>query len=439
MQKRRIDTIFAGLSLFAMFLGAGNIIFPPYMGAQSGDMWWLSSLGFVVTGTSLPLLGVLAVANVGGTADAISARVSHRFAHVFNTLILIFIGPLFAIPRTAATTIEMSILPYMPQANPKWVLLVGSALFFIICLAFALSENSVIDTIGRYLTPILAGFMLFLIITAVFRPPGTPVPPAVGLDNFFYNGFKTGYQTMDGMGSIVLGGTVALSLMQKGYQGAELKRSLRTVALIAGLGLGIVYIGFAYIGAAGSGVLQNIHQYPVLTVKAVQILAGQTGQVVLSLVIFFACLTTATGLIATLGTYFRELLKHRFSYRQVAIVVTLISFAISTLGVDSIVGLAEPILEVMYPVVIVLIILNLFGHRIHSNMAFKGAVYATIAISIIMFLSFVPLTSLFAKRVLFEIPLGEEGFPYLIPAAVGLIIGWFIEMFWARRRKERDV
>ncbi|MDO5733573.1 MAG: branched-chain amino acid transport system II carrier protein [Eubacteriales bacterium] len=433
MRQRSKDTIYAGLALFAMFLGAGNIIFPPYMGARTGSMWWLSTLGFVLTGTGLPLLGVLAVSKAGGTADAISSRVSPNFAKVFNTLILIFIGPLFCIPRTAATTVELSVVPYLPNLHRQSLTLVVAGIFFALCLSFALSENSVIDRMGKYLTPVLAAFMFFLIILAVVRPAGSPVAPLPEMHNFFYTGFKTGYQTMDGMGSIVLGGTVALTLMQKGYRDRELQRSLNYVALIAGVGLGIVYVGFSWIGASGSATLQGMQSYADLTVSAVQQMAGLTGQIFLSLLIFFACMTTATGLIVTLAKYFKILFNGRLSYRCLAIIVTLISYAVSSMGVDGIVNLAEPVLDLMYPAVIVLIILNLFGPKIRHDKAFRGAVYGTLLTSFIMFLSYLPKTAKLAREILTTIPLGEQGFPYLIPAAIGLIIGTLIERFYGAK------
>lgn len=426
MRHRTRDTITAGLALFAMFLGAGNIIFPPFLGAQTGSMWWLATLGFVITGTGLPLLGVLAVSKAGGTADAISERVSPGFAKVFNTLILIFIGPLFAIPRTAATTVELSMLPYLPQFDHKTLLYVGGGLFFLICLGFAISENNAIDRLGKYLTPILAFFMFALIIISIVKPAGRPVAPVIQR-NFFYHGFTTGYQTMDGMGSIILGGTVALTLMTKGYKDRELERSLNWVALIAGLGLGAVYVGFAWIGASGSGMLQGIENHTELTVAAVNNLAGMTGQILLSAIIFFACMTTATGLIVTFAEYFKTLLNGRLSYQALAVIVTILAYLVSTLGVESIIKLAAPILEVMYPVVIVLIILNMLGKRVKHRKAFQGAVFATLAISAIMALTFVPRTSELATGVLKMIPLGKEGFPYLIPAALGLLVGGLIE------------
>ncbi len=426
MRDRTRDTLTAGLALFAMFLGAGNIIFPPFLGAQTGSMWWLSTLGFVITGVGLPLVGVLAVSKAGGTADAISERISPGFAKVFNTLILIFIGPLFAIPRTAATTVELSMLPYLPQVGHQTLLYVGGGLFFLICLGFAISENDAIDRLGKYLTPILAFFMFALIIIAIVKPAGKPIAPAIQR-NFFYHGFTTGYQTMDGMGSLILGGTVALTLMTKGYKDRELQRSLNWVAIIAGIGLGTVYIGFSWIGASGSALLQGIDNHTELTVAAVNNLAGMAGQILLSAIIFFACMTTATGLIVTFAEYFKTLLKGRLSYRALTVIVTILAYLVSTMGVESIINLAAPVLEVMYPVVIVLIILNMMGEKVRHRKAFQGAVYATLAISAIMALTFLPRTKVIATGVLEMIPLGKQGFPYLIPAAIGLVVGGLIE------------
>ena len=430
MNKKVKDTLVVGMALFAMFLGAGNIIFPPFMGVNTGNLWWLAFIGYALTGTGMPMLGVLALSKVGGDSNNISKRVSIKFAAVLNTLILLFIGPLFAIPRTAATTMELSIQPYLGDVvSPGIIKFVGGAIFFIICLSLAISENNVIDRIGAILTPILVVFLLTMIVMSVVKPIGTPGEPA-RTTNIFYYGFSTGYQTMDGMGSIVMGGSAAFALMRKGYSREETSGMLKYVAMIAGIGLTVVYMGFTWIGASASKMFANAEnlEHSDLTVQVVKLLGGNFGQALLAGIIFFACVTTATGLIVTASDYFSHLFKDKVSYRMIAIIVTVISYAISTIGVQNIITIAGPVLEVIYPVVIVLIILNLFNEKIRFDYAFRGAVFATIAVAIVIGLTFIPSAKEAAQNILNQIPLGSEGFGYIVPAVVGLIVGFGLEI-----------
>lgn len=422
--QRTKDIFVVGFALFAMFLGAANIIFPPFMGAQAGSNWIWACLGFVLTGTGLPVLGVIALAKAGGSADDVSKRVSPRFAQIFNVILVIFIGPLFCVPRTAATTVELSVLPFLPETVSKQaVLLIGSAVFFGICLFFVLSPNSAIDKIGRYLTPLLLIFLLSLIVLAIVRPIATPV--AAVIDKPVHYGFTTGYQTMDAMAAIVFGGAIYSSLLTKGYTRTEAQRMMWPVALLCGLGTMTVYLGFAWIGASGSAALQAYSEKTVLTVQAIHLLAGTPGRIMLAAIIFLACCTTAIGLLMTAANVFLELkiFKGRVSYRSMALALTAISYLVSIMGVEGIVMLAAPVLELMYPVVIVLIALNLMGVRIRYDYAFHGALIATLPAAILNILRLFLMTKPFADAWLVHFPLGDAGFGCFIPAIFGAFFG----------------
>ncbi len=436
-QNRTKDLLVVSFALFSMFLGAGNIIFPPYMGAMAGSDWTLASLGFVLTGTGLPMLGIIAVAKAGGSAQKFCARVSPIFATVLTTIILTFIGPLFAIPRTAATAVELAILPFMPASiDPNTLLTVGALIFFVICLFFILSPNSVIDRLGAFLTPFLLIFLAIIIGIGIFKPIGEPIAPApdrMGTGVFHY-GFSTGYQTMDALASIVFGGTVAMTLQQKGYEGKSKESIMRKVAGLAGLGTMAVYVGFAWIGASGSGQLQTIPDRTSLTVTAIKLLSGNFGQILLALIIFLACLTTAIGCLLTASDYFTSLFKNRFSYKTVAVTLTLLSYLVSIMGVEGIINLSTPLLEIIYPVVIVLIALNLLGQKlVPYDEVFIGGVIAAIPFGVIQALKTITVTKPTAEEILVHVPLGPQGFAFLIPALLGCIIGWFVGKSRARK------
>lgn len=433
--KRTRDIFVIGFALFAMFLGAANIIFPPFMGAMSGKYWYLACLGFAITGTGLPVLGVVATAKAGGTADGACSKVSLQFSRILNVLLVLFIGPLFAVPRTAATTVELSVIPFLPASFPldtRLTLALASLIFFSICLFFILKPGNAIDRIGTVLTPFLVLFLFTLILLAVFSPIDRPGPAAEGYSQakLFHFGFTTGYQTMDAMGAIVFGGTIFKALRSKGYSQRESSRMMWPIALVCGIGTLSVYMGFAWIGASGSQLLQGIGEKTQLTVQAVRALAGLPGMILLALIIFLACCTTAIGLILSATDYFYELFKRRFSYRKIALILTSIAYLISIMGVEGIIGLASPVLELLYPIVIVLILLNLFGSRVRYRTVFRVALIAAAPVAILNVLRLYFVTRPVADAWLPYFPLGDAGFGCFIPALLGAFFGdW-----WAKSR-----
>lgn len=429
MRNRTKDLFIIGFALFAMFLGAGNIIFPPFMGAVAGGEWPLASLGFILTGTGLPMLGVIAVAKAGGTANDFSKRVSQTFAIAMTTIILTFIGPLFAIPRTAATAVELSLVPFLPERfDPKTILVVGALGFFLICLYFVLSPNNVIDRIGSILTPMLLLFLVTLIVIAIVKPIGKPgAADLARVDaSIFHYGFSTGYQTMDALASIVFGGTIAHTIWKKGYKDRQATHLMTGVAMVAGLGTMLVYLGFTWIGASGSEQLQVFTDRTKLTVASVELLAGTFGQILLALIIFLACLTTAIGLLLTAGEYFTELFKGKIVFRKMVLILVLISYLVSIMGVEGIINLSTPLLEIIYPVAIVLIVLNLIGEKIPYDEVFIGGVIGAIPFGVVQALKTIAVTRPTAEAILTHVPLGPQGFSFVIPSVAGCIIGWWV-------------
>lgn len=424
-RQRFRDILLAGLALFAMFLGAGNIIFPPFAGVQAGSKWLVVALGFLITAAGLPLLGTFAVARLDGNSNRLCDRAWPVMGKVLNITIIIMIGPLFAIPRTAATTFEMSVLPFLPEAWPKPLLFIAcSALFFLVTLALSLSEGKVMDTIGGILSPLLILFLFVTIALSILKPVGAPMETALEGSHFYY-GFSSGYQTMDGIGSLVLSGTVASLLLRKGYSKQEAGRMMLPTALISGVLLAAVYLGYVWIGASAGSQLQGLSSRTAMLGQAAYLLAGPYGQMLLAAIILFACLTTSSGLVVTFANYFHGLLKGRVSYRALVILCTLVSFGISLIGVEGIISLAAPVLALIYPVCIMLILLNLLSRFIKRDGAIRGALIGTLSVMPLMLLCSIPATKALGDRLMGYLPLGDAGFGYLLPAALGFVIGHF--------------
>lgn len=68
MKKKLLDTIIIGFALFAIFFGAGNLIFPPYLGVTAGENWGIATLAFLISDPLLSIIAVMVVAALGGSA-----------------------------------------------------------------------------------------------------------------------------------------------------------------------------------------------------------------------------------------------------------------------------------------------------------------------------------------------------------------------------------
>ncbi len=427
MRKQNKDVLIAGLMLFAMFLGAGNVIFPPYVGVQTGSRWLLAAVGFLVTGAGLPLIGILSVSKAGGEADGMCQRAWPVLGKILNVTILLMIGPLFAIPRTAATTCEMSVLPFLPVGvNTKIVFVVVSAIFFLLTYFLTRSSSEGLDKIGSILSPLLIIFLFITIIISIVKPIGSPVNGKV-TENLFYYGVINGYQTMDGIGSIVMGGAVAFFIQKKGYNKEETISMLPKSALIAGILLGCVYLGYVWIGASGSANLMNFTDRTQMLSHASYMVAGPFGKILLALIIFFACLTTSSGLVITFSEYFAGLSKGKISRKNITLIAIIFSFVISLVGVEGIIKLSVPVLEIIYPLVVALIILNLFTNQIKSDYAFRGAMIGVIILLPAFALKYIPFTADFVNDLLSKCPLGKQGFAYIPFAVGGFIVGYIVD------------
>ncbi|VFQ46835.1 branched-chain amino acid transport system II carrier protein [Desulfoluna butyratoxydans] len=410
MNKEMKDIVVAGAALFAMFFGAGNLIFPPALGFLSGTSWFFCMLGFFITGVGLPILGVAALAKSGGSLDRFAGRVSPVFAKVMGTAIVLAIGPFLAIPRTGATVYEIGIKPLFSGVSP----LTASVAFFVVTLFFALKPSSIVDKIGKYLTPVLLLIIGLIIVKGVASPIGHPV--AKGLTQPLGRGFIEGYQTMDALASILFAGLVLSAIAAKGYKTAEEQISLTCKAgLIAGTGLMLVYGGLLFLGATGSGMFEEGISKSDLIVSITNTVLGSAGRTAMCLAVSAACLTTAIGLTAVVGSWFEKLSHGKLKYESVVIITAIFSTLISVSGVEKIVTFSVPLLIIAYPIVIVLIALTLWGSKL-SSAVYKGAVAGCLIVSVFDALSFLKVDTGAAGKLIAKLPFADAGFSWVLPA-----------------------
>lgn len=351
-------------------------------------------LGFMVTGVCFPILGTLASAKAGGTIQNLCKPLGKHFPNIYGALITLSIGPLLAIPRTAATTHEMSVVPIFGNINP----FITSIIFFSITLYFVLSPSGVIDKIGNILTPLLLVILLTMLVKSIVSPIG----PAIntGLTENIKNGFVGGYQTMDALGSVVMAVVVVNGLKSHGITDKkELYKTCKGVGLVALVGLAIVYGGFVYIGStAGTIASPDVSRVELLNLIAKNLL-GNLGSIVLGLAVMLACLTTSIGLTATFGEFFSETFEGKVSYKTLVIICVAFSCIMSVLGVETIVAIAVPLLTIFYPMTLNLIIISFFDKYLNKGF-YVGSLSFTLLWGIIEALETIkkPVTKILGER-----------------------------------------
>lgn len=420
MQRLQGRTLLlVGFTLFSMFFGAGNLIFPPYLGAQAGTHFWLAFAGFVVSAVVLPVLGVVAATRAGGLPQ-LASRVHPVFAQVFTMLVYLSIGPCLAIPRTASTSFEM----LTPLLGGGWtVQAVYSAVFFLAAFLVALRPERLTARLGRVLCPALLALILVLFAGCLLYPVAPQYAPASGAYQALpaAQGMLDGYQTMDALAGLNFGAVLALNIRALGVTDRqEIHRGAAGAGWVAAGLLLAVYGMLGHVGAlAGAAFPQCETGAQTLTALA-QALFGRGGQVLLAAIFLIACFNTCVGLLASVSDYFHGLWP-RLPYPALAAFFAVVSMLISNLGLASIIRLSTPVLNALYPVAILLILLPLVPGLGQRQAVYRWSIVLAAAQSTAAALPLGPLTAL-AER----LPLAQIGFGWLVPAAAGILIGWVL-------------
>ena len=383
MQKKSNEFVAIGLMLFALFFGAGNLIFPVFMGQNAGINVTWATLGFLITGVGLPFAGVLAVCYSGDDLQNLASRVAPWYGVAFTVLLYLTIGPFFAIPRTATVSYEIAIAPLLGPEVKTIGLYVFAFVFFALSWWLAITPGKMVSRIGKIITPLLLVFLAILIGASFMNPMGVPQAPT---DNYAtpvgaaVQGFLDGYNTMDALAALVFGVIVVQSVKMFGKTThEEITYSCLRAGLISTLIMAIIYGSLSLLGASSVqaiGIQEN--GAPVL-VQAAQFYFGQSGSLILGGIVILACLTTSVGLIASCAAYFNLLLP-KVNHVLWATVFSFVSFGIALFGLSTIISASIPVLMFLYPLTIVLILLALTG-KLHGG---AHSIYAwTIGLTVI--------------------------------------------------------
>ena len=402
------DIIVVGFALFSMFFGAGNVVFPPYLGMESGPQWLLGFSAYFIADIGLALLGVFALLRVG-SSEAVTLRLGKIPAELLMCAIILCIGPMVAIPRTSATTFEMAIAPNIPGVSP----VLFSVLFFALILALCIKESAVVDIVGKVLTPLLLVGLFAIIIKGIVTPLGE-IAALPQIANAAVTGIKAGYQTMDALAALPFGIIVLQSVTAKGYDsGRKQFRVVGGAAVLAGVLLLCVYMGLAYLGATVSAQYTSDIGRAQLIMALVEALMGKVGVILFGVVVGLACVTTAIALTSSAAAYFAELCRGKVSYKVFVIAICVFSAVVSNLGLDRIVAVAAPVLDVIYPPTLVLIFISLLVPRLPDRVS-RGAAIGALLTSVLCALNVNGIHIPFMAN----LPLYDLGLSWLLPAVI---------------------
>ncbi len=424
------NLILISLTLFSMFFGAGNLIFPPFLGAQAGTNTWIAMIGFCISAIGFPILGVIAVAKSGGLKN-LAGRVHPMFAAIFTFLIYLSIGPCLAIPRTASTSFEMAVVPFMSgNSNLNLMQIIYSVIFFCIALSLALYPDKLTDRLGKILTPCLLILIFIVFIGCLITPVGKyGLPLNEYASHPLIKGFMDGYLTMDTIAALNFGIIISLNIKAKGIQeeGSIVKETIKA-GLIAGLVLLLVYISLAHVGALSGGTFGNSTNGAQSLTSIVYALYGKYGIIILAVIFAIACLNTCVGLISCCSEYFSTIIPS-ISYKKWAYFFAFVSMIISNAGLNKILEVSVPVLNAIYPIAIVIILLS-FIHNLIKNYRFVYPI--TILMTGLVSITYALFESKISIPVLtslaYKIPFYSVGLGWIIPAIIGIFVGMIISI-----------
>ncbi|WP_210468480.1 branched-chain amino acid transport system II carrier protein [Sporosarcina sp. 6E9] len=430
-----------GVMLFALFFGAGNLIFPAELGQNAGKNLWPAIIGFLITGVGLPFLGILAMGFSGSrNLQDLASRVHPLYAVIFTSLLYLTIGPFFAAPRTGAVAFDIGIAPFIGEGNMKIALMIFTLIFFGVTLWLSLNPAKIVDRIGKYLSPGIIILLLVMLVMVIVNPMGAiGSPQDTYISGPFMKGFTEGYNTMDALASLVFGIIVINAIRAMGVTNKrEILVATAKSGAVATTFLAILYVGIAYLGATSTGVLGLMENGgPVLSGASTHYM-GTFGSIILGVIIILACLTTSIGLMTACGEYFHTLFP-KVSYKMFVTFFTTFCLVVANFGLSNIITYSIPVLMFLYPLAVVLMLLTFTSSLFnHSRIVYVAATVVAFMISVIDGLKTLctlleienfgwmnPIIK-FYKQVL---PLYDEGLGWLLPVlAIMFVTGVLVRL-----------
>lgn len=414
------DIIALGFMTFALFIGAGNIIFPPIVAQQAGEHVWLAAFGFLITAVGLPVITIMALSRMQGSIEVISSPLGRFFSLLLTIVCYLSVGPLFATPRTATVSYEIGFAPYFGTSNSS--LLIYSIIYFAFVTAISLYPNKLLDTVGHILAPLKIVALAILGIAAILIPTGYISPPVHKyVTSPVSEGFVNGYLTMDTLGALVFGIVIIQAIQSRGVTDSKLITKYAIIAsLIAGVGLTLVYISLFKLGLGSHEVAANAANGAVILHAYVQHAFGDLGSLFLTGLIFLACMVTAIGLTCACAEYFTELTG--LPYKLLVFILISFSLLISNLGLTKLIAFSVPVLSAIYPPAIVVIMMSFFWKYWNKpSIVVSSVTGVAFLFGIIEALKAAGFTEQLPQFIN-NLPLNEQNLAWLLPSLAVLVI-----------------
>ncbi|WP_294405329.1 branched-chain amino acid transport system II carrier protein [uncultured Clostridium sp.] len=436
------DLRLVSLMLFSLFFGAGNLIFPPFLGQSAGSATWISMAGFFITAVGFPILGVIAVAKSGGLRN-LAERVNPVFATIFTVLIYMSIGPCLGIPRAGSLPFEMAVAPFITgtDINMVFARFLYTLVFFSVAYWLCLSPSKLVDRIGKFLTPTLLTLIALVFVSSVFKPlGGYGVPTGEYASAPFVKGFLEGYLTMDTIAALNFGIVISFAIKSKGVKSEKAVVSCSIKAgVIAGALLVAVYSMLCHLGAASGGRFGATENGAQTLNNVMTYLFGEPGAVLLAVIFTVACLTTCVGLITSCSEYF-ETLNSKISYKTWVRILALSSMVLANMGLTKILAVSVPVLNAIYPIAIMLIVLAMLDKVFKgSRMVYTCTLLFTGIVSVVDALSQAGFNIEFLVNNFAKLPLYSQGLGWIVPAVAGILLGLVLCIIKKDRLQSKNI
>ncbi|MCF0150292.1 MAG: branched-chain amino acid transport system II carrier protein [Firmicutes bacterium] len=417
--KADIKTIIIlGLACFANYFGAGNLIFPPYLGLTTGKSWFIAFLLFILVDAGLAVLCLVASARKGNGFTGVVDRLGSKLTPVVLFANALCLGPLIAVPRTAATTYSLTFTPLFPGVS-SWLV---SGVFMAVVAFLCLKPSKVVDAIGQYMAPILVVGLAILVAKGVFVLADNPIIGDIGTVPSLKEGLTAGYQTMDMLGSALFCSMLLISLDSKNIDENDRVRTLSLAGVVAFVCLFSVYMGICFLGVKVTGQFTTDITQAELLVAITDLILGKAGTVLLGIIVLLACMTTAVGLTSSCADTFRIIFRKEDKYPQIVVLCCLLSFVLANIGLSNIIALAAPILEVLYPVILICVVMSFFPEEKRFREAAKVGALIAAGIAIYTQVDLFTAASLGSA----SLPLYDLGLSWVLPAAAGTVLNLLV-------------
>ena len=423
--------LLTGLLLFGFFFGAGNLIFPPSLGLFSGEYFGPAIAGFILSGVGIPIITLIVGATSNGSfKHELESKVHKVFAVAFLAVLYLSIGPFFAIPRTATVSYSISIQPFESSLASMGISSIYTVLYFAAAYWIAIHRSTILNSIGKILTPLFAGLILVLVLLGAIKYVGVaPMQAATAYQNggSFGNGFIEGYNTLDALASVAFC-VVAVNTLKKFHFSSkeEFTKTIIGVGLVTAVGFSILYLGLANLGnhfTVPADVLadETVNKGSYILTAASKDIFGVFGQIFLGAMVILTCFTTTVGLIVSTGEFFEELFP-KYSYKVYATVFSFIGFGISNLGLNTVIKFSLPVLLILYPITIIMVVLILLNKFVPlSKVGMQLTVGLTVLVSVLTVLGdTLKLSAL--STVMNQLPFSTLSLGWAVPALVGIVI-----------------